>query len=75
MKTIEDEKSLYKLQIPVVGMINASDSNKLKHINTIIISRIWSKYFWQLDVLNMEQIFLVVRCPEYGANISGSKMF
>ena len=45
MKTIEDEKNLYKLQIPVVGMINASDSNKLKHINTIIISRIWSEYF------------------------------
>ena len=67
MKTIEDEKSLYKLQIPVVGMINASDSNKLKHINTIIISRVRSEYFWQLDVLNMERIFLVARCPEYGA--------
>ena len=46
MKTIEDEKNLYKSQIPVVGMINASDSNKLKHINTIIINRIWRKHFW-----------------------------
>ena len=61
MKIIKDEKSLYKLQIPVIGMINASDLNKLKHVNTIIIS-------------SVRKICLVVRCPEYGANISGSKM-
>ena len=44
MKIIKDEKSLYKLQIPVIGMIDASDSNKLKHIITIIISRVRSEY-------------------------------
>ena len=37
MKIIEDEKNLYKSPIPVVGMTNASDSNKLKHINTLLI--------------------------------------
>ena len=59
MKIIKDEKSLYKLQIPVIGMINASDLNKLKHVNTIIISSVRSN---------------ISGCPEYGANISGSKM-
>ena len=42
MKIIKDEKSLYKLQIPVIGMINASDLNKLKHVNTIITSSVRS---------------------------------
>ena len=37
MKPIEDEESLYKSKIPVVGIINASNSNKLKHINTLIV--------------------------------------
>ena len=74
MKIIKDEKSLYKLQIPVIGMIDASDSNKLKYINTIIISSVRSEYFWQLDVLNMERIFLVVRCSENGVtSLEGTK--
>ena len=74
MKIIKDENSLYKLQMPVIDMIDASDSNKLKYINTIIISSVRSEYFWQLDVLNMERIFLVVRCSENGVtNLEGTK--
>ena len=44
-------------------MINKSDLNEVEYYNTVIINNV------------QYQQFLVVRCSEDGATISGSKMF